>query len=96
MSYWIDKHIVDLDDMLEHVRHHVKSYFYDVFHETPDLIPTQDYTFEIGYHCPAQVHVKDGYRIQKPGFHLYFEKEKLLTWKGNYVPQDMGITFTLN
>lgn len=93
MSYWIDQPM----DMLEHLRTHVKNHFYDVFHELPDLIPIQNYTFEIiGFYKPIQVHVKDGYMIKKLGFQLYFEKEKLLTWKGKYVPKDMGLTFTLN
>lgn len=95
MSYWIDKNIVELDDMLEHMRTHAKSHFYETLHEFSQLVQVQDYIFTVGGHCQCKVHL-NGYIIKEPGFILYFDKEQLFTWNGKYVPKGLGDAFTLN
>ncbi len=91
--YWADQNIVELDDMLEHLRNHVKAHFYDIVRNP--IIQTHKRALQLGWHRPFQVYLNDGYVIQEPGFILYFEKEKLITWNGKYVPTDMGVAFTL-
>ena len=63
----MDQNIVEWDDMLEHLRNHVKTHFYDMV-QTPVIIQTRKCTLQLGWHRPFQVYINDGYVIQEPGF----------------------------
>ena len=95
-QYWVDKNIVEFDAMLEYLRNDVVKYFYDIFREKPEIIRVTNWTRDVGWYQPLQVHLEDGWIIEHPPHYvIFFDKEMVLNWNGKYVPRSMGNVFSL-